>query len=99
VSDTGVVVTTQSGGGCALSGELTFATVPQLWRELQRGGLLASATMADLSAVSDADSAGLALLVAWRAHRRAAGADVGFVAPPARLMALARLTGAETILA
>jgi phospholipid transport system transporter-binding protein len=92
------VVTAQPGGGCSLSGELTFATVPQLWRDLERGGLLRSATVADLSAVSDADSAGLALLVAWRSRRRAAGADVGFVAPPERLMALARLTGAETIL-
>ncbi len=54
-------------GDASLSGELTFATVPQLWRDLERGGLLRSATVADLSAVSDADSAGLALLVAWRA--------------------------------
>ena len=98
MTDPGVVITAQSGGGCALSGELTFATVPQLWRDLERGGLLASATVADLSAVNDADSAGLALLVAWRARRRKAGADIRFVATRAGHGA-AKLTGAETILA
>jgi phospholipid transport system transporter-binding protein len=88
----------QGEGRCALSGALTMETAPWLWRELQQAGLLASAVEADLSGVSASDSAGLALLVTWRASRRQAGGELTFTAVPARLRALAELTGAGALL-
>jgi phospholipid transport system transporter-binding protein len=85
----------REAGRCALSGALTLETAPWLWRELATGGLLSSANEADLSGVTESDSAGLALLVAWRATRRQAGGDLAFQSLPQRLLALAALTGAH----
>jgi phospholipid transport system transporter-binding protein len=85
-------------GRCALSGALTMETAPWLWRELQQAGLLGTAVEADLAGISESDSAGLALLVTWRAGRRQAGGELAFTAVPARLRALAELTGAGAVL-
>lgn len=85
-------------GRCALSGSLTLETAPWLWRELAGSGLLRDAREADLSGVNESDSAGLALLVTWRAAARRAGGDLRFAAPPARIRALAAITGAEAAL-
>ncbi len=84
----------REAGRCALSGALTLETAPWLWRELTAGGLLSTANEADLSGVTESDSTGLALLVAWRATRRQAGGDLGFTSLPQRLLALAALTDA-----
>lgn len=86
----------REAGRCALSGALTLETAPWLWRELTTGGLLSSANEADLSGVTESDSAGLALLVAWRATRRQGGGDLTFRSLPQRVLALAALTGAES---
>jgi phospholipid transport system transporter-binding protein len=82
-------------GRCALAGALTLETVPWLWKELGQGDLLERATEVDLAAVSDVDSAGLALLIVWRASCRKKGGDIRFAHLPARLLALAKLTNAE----
>ena len=88
----------RGAGRCAISGALTFETAHWLWEQLTVGGLLQTAQEADLSAVGDADSAGLALLVAWRASRRSAGGDLQFAGTPARIRALAQLTEAGALL-
>jgi phospholipid transport system transporter-binding protein len=93
-----VALAAMGEGRCAITGVLTLETAPELWKQLKAGGLLRSARQADLSGVSDADSAGLALLVAWRGHCLAAGGSLGFLGLPARLLALARLTSAEAAL-
>lgn len=85
-------------GRCAISGALNFATVAEVWRGLAAGGLLRNARQVDLAGVTEGDSAGLALLLAWRAARRTDGADVTFQAVPERIVALARLTRAEALL-
>jgi phospholipid transport system transporter-binding protein len=85
-------------GRCALVGALTLETAPWVWQQLQAGGLLAAAREADLAGVTDADSAGLALLVAWRGSCAAAGNNLGFRALPVRITALAQLTGAGAAL-
>lgn len=85
-------------GCCAISGELTFATAPWLWQQLREGAWLKKAREVDLSGVTTADSAGLALLVAWRAAAGADGGGLRFQAVPERLLALARLTDAEALL-
>jgi phospholipid transport system transporter-binding protein len=91
-------LSTMGEGRCAITGVLTLETAPDLWRQLKSGGLLRAAREADLSGVTDADSAGLALLVAWRGHCLAAGGALGFHGLPARVVALARLTSAEAAL-
>jgi phospholipid transport system transporter-binding protein len=88
----------RGAGRCKLSGALTLETVPWVWRELETGGLRETAVDADLTAVTDADSAGLALLIAWSASRRAAGGQLHFTGTPARLVALAKLTDAGALL-
>jgi phospholipid transport system transporter-binding protein len=89
----------RGAGRCALSGALTIETAQWLWRELAEGGLLSGASEADLAGVTESDSAGLALLVAWRATRRQAGGDLTFQSLPPRLLALAALTEAQAALA
>ncbi|MBK9252980.1 MAG: STAS domain-containing protein [Proteobacteria bacterium] len=86
-------------GRCALSGALTFDTAAWIWQQLQDGLWLGRARHADLSGITDADSAGLALLIAWRAAASAEGGELKFEAVPERLLALARLTEAESLLA
>lgn len=88
----------RGAGRCTLAGSLTLETAPWLWRELGAGGLLTSASEADLSGVTESDSTGLALLVAWRASRRRAGGDLQFIGMPRRLLALAALTDAQDAL-
>lgn len=84
-------------GRCALAGALTIGSVPWLWKELQ-AGLLYHAREADLSGISTADSAGLALLLAWKAHCRKQGGELTFSSVPPTLTALAALTGAQALL-
>ncbi|HXR52490.1 MAG TPA: STAS domain-containing protein [Steroidobacteraceae bacterium] len=88
----------RGAGRCTLSGALTLETVPWVWQELSAGGLRETAVDADLTAVTDADSAGLALLIAWSASSRAAGGQLHFTGMPARLVALAQLTDAGALL-
>jgi phospholipid transport system transporter-binding protein len=88
----------RGGGRCALSGALTLESTPWLWKELQAGGLLDNAVEADLSGVDTADSAGLALLVAWKAACRRQGRELAFTGVPGRLRALAALTDAGRLL-
>jgi phospholipid transport system transporter-binding protein len=88
----------RSEGRCAVEGALTMETAPWLWQQLKGGGLLSAAREADLSGVTDADSAGLALLLAWRGSCAVAGNNLAFRALPLRIMALAQLTGAEAAL-
>jgi phospholipid transport system transporter-binding protein len=85
-------------GRCAISGALTFETAPWLWKQLREGAWLGKAREADLSGISDSDSAGLALLITWRAAVGAEGGVLRFESVPERLLALARLTDAEALL-
>jgi phospholipid transport system transporter-binding protein len=89
-----------SGAGqCTLAGDLTLATAGTLWRQLRASGLLRNAGSVNLGQVQDSDSAGLALLIAWRASCMANGGDLVVKALPGRLSALAQITEAEGMLA
>jgi phospholipid transport system transporter-binding protein len=101
VSDAAAVAQLTDRGGqgrCAVTGALTLASVPGLWKELQTTRLLATAVDADLTGVGAADSAGLALLVSWKSACRKAGHELTFAGVPARLNALAALTDAGVLL-
>jgi phospholipid transport system transporter-binding protein len=87
----------QGAGRCALAGDLTLATADRLWNQLHATGLLHTATHVDANQLAKSDSAGLALLIAWRAVRRKDGGDLAITSLPGRLKALAHLTDAEEI--
>jgi phospholipid transport system transporter-binding protein len=84
-----------------LQAPLQFATVAGL--RAQGLALIAAAPGAeltlDLSAVPAADSAGLALLVDWLANARAHHKTLHYAQPPPALLALARLSDVERLLA
>lgn len=87
-------------GGCArLSGPLTFDSSPGLFHQVEARSENGHAThRIDLSGVSRADSAGLALLLEWQARAIAAGAAMTIENAPSGLMQLARLCEAvETL--
>ena len=87
------------GGRYLLEGAVTMATVTAL----RSAGLRAfthskGAIEVDLSGVVRADSGALALLIDWLAWARSARRTLKFVAPPATLLALARLSDVEPLL-
>lgn len=87
-------------GGFILRGPLTFDTVPVLWRDSARllaGGRHGGATV-NLAGVARADSAGLALLVAWQAQAAVAGQRLAYEAIPERLLAIARISEVDGLL-
>ena len=89
-----------SGNGrAAVSGPLTFESVPGLFETLERrapGGDPVSRI--DLAGVSAVDSAGLALLLEWQARSRAAGGQLAVHNAPENLLSLARLSEAVELL-
>jgi len=89
-----------TAGRLRASGPLTFATA----RTARLAGLEALQAAADslevdLSGVTGADSAGLAVLVDWLAAARLAGRHLRLRAVPAGLLALARISELEPLLA
>jgi phospholipid transport system transporter-binding protein len=81
-----------------LVGELTFDTVPDRWEE--SGSLFddSAAVVVDLAGVTRADSAGLALLVGLVRRAKQSGKSLTFRNIPDKLLAIARVTGVETLL-
>ena len=86
-------------GTVRISGPLTFDTVeevraaararmrPERWRE--------ESLTFDLGGIEAADSAGLALLVAWQRTARRAGGRIHFRGTPPALRAVAGLSGVD----
>jgi phospholipid transport system transporter-binding protein len=78
---------------------LRFATVTALRRRgLELIGAAGAELTIDLSGVSSADSAGLALLIDWLARARADHKTLRYVQPPEALRALARLSDVESLI-
>lgn len=80
-------------GRYRLAGDLSFETVPALYRRGLPPLAAGRDLTLDLSAVGRADSAGLALLVEWLRQARAAGARLRLADPPRQLAALIRVAG------
>lgn len=78
-----------------IEGELSFARVPH-W--LAQADALASAGVLDLSRVTRADSAGLALLLELSRRAAARGMPLKLKAPPAQLSELVSFFGLEAVL-
>jgi len=76
-------------GVWALSGSLTFESVPERWREILALLDGASGLTLDLAGVTRTDSAGLALLVECMREARRKGVEVRFRSIPEQLLAVA----------
>jgi phospholipid transport system transporter-binding protein len=86
------------GGRFRLAGCFGFETAA---RVLERGDALFRAHPAvelDLSGVTDADSAGLAVLLAWIERARRRGHQLRYVGIPPQLAGIARITDVEPLL-
>jgi phospholipid transport system transporter-binding protein len=86
-------------GTVNLTGELTFESVPMLYREMERR--LPSAgpvTVIDLSSVTTVDSAGLALLLEWQSRQLQRGRELTMHNAPENLQRLAELCEAVDML-
>ena len=79
-------------GRFTLSGEMSFNTADRILRSSEAlFGDHASVEL-DMSSVSKADSAGLALLLEWKSRALARQSSIRFVAVPESLLAIARTT-------
>jgi len=86
-------------GRLTVTGPVTFATVGDLLRASQSLFLDQKAVTVDLGAVTSVDSAGLALLLEWLRRARSDGRTVTYSGLPEKLVAIAKLSGVQTILA
>lgn len=89
-----------SAGRLAAQGPLTFATARRA-REAGRAAVRAAGggeLQIDCAAVSQADSAGLAVLLDWLAAARSAGRSLRFSNLPEGLLALARISEVQELL-
>lgn len=82
----------------SVSGELSMATVPAL---LLQNGLrdMRGDIVVDLQNVERADSAGVALLIEWQRTARQQQQTIRFQNIPSQMLAIARLSGVDELLA
>ncbi len=90
--------TERGDGDWLLEGELDYFTVPDVLARSTGRMPGAGAVRVDLKGVTRADSAGLALLLAWLRDSERTGCSISFVNVPAQLMSIARICGLEEIL-
>ena len=89
----------ESDARVRLQSPLRFATVAALrQRGLELIGAAGAELTIDLSGVSSADSAGLALLIDWLGRARESNKTLHYAQPPEALRALARLSDVEALI-
>jgi phospholipid transport system transporter-binding protein len=88
----------RGGGRYALSGELTFATVPGLWRPAGQAFDQGATVRLDLSGITRVDSAGIALLIELTRAVRRGGGEIRLEHASAQLMAIAEVSGLDQVL-
>jgi|SRR5579863_5895369 len=89
-----------SSGVYRIDAALTFATIPSLFRAgVERIAAASKQLEFDLQSVSTSDSAGLALLVDWLAEARTRQCALRYRQAPDALLALARLSDVESLIA
>jgi len=80
----------QGEGRFALSGDMSFETANQILKSSESLFRQHAALEIDLSGVGKADSAGLALMLEWKAQAGQCGASIQFIGIPKSLLAVAR---------
>lgn len=79
----------QGEGRFAVRGDLSFATANTILHESEARFARHASLMIDLSGVERADSAGLALMIEWKAQARARSAEIRFEGVPESVLAIA----------
>lgn len=90
-------VTADSAGTLALSGAIGFANAAEALRAAPHPARGARIEV-DLSALTSADSASLAVLIAWAAQASARGVELRYLRAPPALLNLARLSDVNALL-
>ncbi|MEJ2059678.1 MAG: STAS domain-containing protein [Gammaproteobacteria bacterium] len=89
-------------GQSRLVGALSFETVPEFWRQFDAAGLFEgggdAALQVDLSGVTRADSAGIALLLALMREARGAGRQLVFAGLPDQLARMIEVSDLESVI-
>ncbi len=86
-------------GGCRVEGELTFDTVTSVLMQSEPAFRSGEGELAiDLSGVTRADSAGLALLMEWIRRAKGAKREVRFRQIPEQMLAIARTSDMDSLL-
>lgn len=87
------------GDGCfALSGDMTFDTAERILKESEVPFEEHTQLEIDLTAVSQSDSAGLALLLEWVTWANHTVREIRFIGMPERVLAIAKTTEVERLL-
>jgi phospholipid transport system transporter-binding protein len=96
----GVLTAVDGGAGrFRIDGALSFAAVPGILAASEVAFAEQAALTVDLAGVTQADSAGLALLLLWVQRARARTHALVFLHPPASLLGIAKLAEVEDMLA
>jgi phospholipid transport system transporter-binding protein len=90
-------ITASGEGHYVISGELTFATVPALWRS-GLGDIGSGPVELDLAGITRVDSAGIGLLIELTRLVRKQGGDVSLAHAPPQLMTIAAVSGLDAVL-
>lgn len=85
-------------GRFSLHGEMSFENAEQILAASERVFLSSDSLELDLSQVDDADSAGLALLLEWKARAQSRAAEIRFVNVPESLLAIAKTTDVSELI-
>ena len=85
-------------GRFELSGEMTFETAERILLESEEPFEQHTRIEVDLSGVTKADSAGLALLLEWITWANHTVREIRFLSMPERVVAIARTTEVEQLL-
>jgi phospholipid transport system transporter-binding protein len=91
-------ITSRGEGRYALTGELTFGTVPELWRSSTDTFSNDTAVRLDLAGISRVDSAGIAMLIELTRLVRNRGGKISLEHAPPQLLAIATVSGLDEVL-
>lgn len=95
---TAPVLEDQGSNNWRLSGDLTFATVAGLVDTPDFRGQRSGIIHVDLTGVTRAESAGLALLLEWQRVAEEQGVSIAYVNMPEQMQSMAAVCGLEEIL-
>lgn len=81
-----------------VSGDLTFSTVNQLWKDSLSFLNAHQAIVIDFSEIKNSNSAGLALMIEWIKWAKEKNKVLKFTHIPANILAITKISGLEKII-
>lgn len=88
----------QSHGLWRISGELSFATVPELSERMESLFADQAQIDIDLRDVQRSDSAGVAMLVEWAGEASRRAVEIRYLNVPSQMLAIVRVSSLDQIL-